>query len=45
MRDTTGRRIYPELGYGQGLGSFEGMSAAVGDTVSGKAVSYTHLDV
>ena len=39
MRDTTGRRIYPELGYGQSLGSFEGMSAAVGDTVSGKELT------
>lgn len=36
MRDTTGRRIYPEVGYGQELTNFEGMSAAVGDTVSGK---------
>lgn len=36
MRDTTGRRIYPEVGYGQELANFEGMSAAVGDTVSGK---------
>lgn len=36
MRDTTGRRIYPEIGYGQGVASFEGMTAAVGDTVSGK---------
>ena len=32
MRDTTGRRIYPELGYGTGLANFEGMAAAVGDT-------------
>lgn len=36
MRDTTGRRIYPEVGYGQALTNFEGMAAAVGDTVSGK---------
>lgn len=36
MRDTTGRRIYPEVGYGQELVTFEGMQAAVGDTVSGK---------
>lgn len=36
MRDTTGRRIYPEVGYGQGMTNFEGMNAAVGDTVSGK---------
>lgn len=39
MRDTTGRRIYPELGYGQGVTAFEGMTAAVGDTVSGKELS------
>ena len=39
MRDTTGRRIYPELGYGQDLASFEGMAAAVGDTVSGKELA------
>lgn len=45
MRDTTGRRIYPELGYGQGLGSFEGMSAAVGDTVSGKELSPKASDI
>ena len=36
MRDTTGRRIYPELGYGTGVANFEGMSAAVSDTVSAK---------
>ena len=39
MRDTTGRRIYPELGYGTGLASFEGMAAAVSDTVSGKELA------
>lgn len=39
MRDTTGRRIYADLGYGQGMGSFEGMTAAVGDTVSGKELT------
>lgn len=39
MRDTTGRRIYPELGYGQGIASFEGMTAAVSDTVSGKELA------
>ena len=39
MRDTTGRRIYPELGYGNGLASFEGMTAAVSDTVSGKELA------
>ena len=39
MRDTTGRRIYPELGYGMGVTSFEGMAAAVSDTVSGKELA------
>ncbi len=39
MRDTTGRRIYPELGYGTATTSFEGMSAAVSDTVSGKELA------
>jgi HK97 family phage major capsid protein len=41
MRDTTGRRIYPELGYGMGVTSFEGMNAAVSDTVSGKELAET----
>lgn len=36
MRDTTGRRIYPELGYGTGVTNFEGMNASVSDTVSAK---------
>ena len=36
MRDTTGRRIYPELGFGIGTTNFEGMSAAVSDTASAK---------
>ena len=39
MRDTTGRRIYPELGYGQDAASFEGLACAVGDTVSGKELA------
>lgn len=34
MRDTTGRRLYPELGYGQNVTAFEGMNAAVSSTVS-----------
>lgn len=34
MRDSTGRRIYPELGFGANVTAFEGMSAAVSDTVS-----------
>lgn len=37
MRDTTGRRIYPELGYGTNVTNFEGMNAAVSNTVSGSA--------
>lgn len=36
MRDTTGHRMYPELGYGIGVTNFEGMKAAVSDTVSAK---------
>lgn len=36
MRDTTGRRMYPELGYGTAVTNFEGMRAAVSDTVSAK---------
>lgn len=36
MRDTTGRKIYPELGFGQNLSNFAGMNAAVSDTVSAK---------
>lgn len=45
MRDTTGRRIYPELGYGTGVTNFEGMNAAVSDTVSAKneAKTATHV--
>ena len=36
MRDTTGRKIYPELGFGQNITNFAGMNAAVSDTVSAK---------
>ena len=36
MRDTTGRKIYPEIGFGQNLTNFSGMNAAVSDTVSAK---------
>ncbi len=39
MRDTTGRRIYPELGYGTAITNFEGMACAVSDTVSGKELA------
>lgn len=34
MRDTTGRRLYPELGFGMSVSNFEGVSAAVSNTVS-----------
>lgn len=36
-RYADGRKKYPELGLGAGLSSFEGVSAAVSTTVSGKA--------
>ena len=36
LRDTTGRKIYPELGFGQNITNFAGMNAAVSDTVSAK---------
>lgn len=36
MRDVNGRKIYPELGFGQNLTNFMGMNAAVSDTVSAK---------
>lgn len=36
-RDTQGRKLYPELGYGTNVTNFEGMNAAVGDTVSASA--------
>lgn len=36
MRDKEGRKLYPELGFGQSLGNFMGMTAAVSDTVSAK---------
>lgn len=36
QRDNEGRKLYPEVGFGTNLTSFLGMSAAVGDTVSGK---------
>ena len=34
MRDANGRKIYPEIGFGQNLTNFSGMQAAVSDTVS-----------
>lgn len=36
MRDANDRKIYPEIGFGQELSNFEGMTAAVSDTVSAK---------
>ena len=36
MRDINGRKIYPEIGFGQELSNFEGMTAAVSDTISAK---------
>lgn len=36
MRDKQGRKLYPEMGFGQNLTSFMGMNAAVSDTVSAK---------
>lgn len=36
MRDTTGRKIYPEIGFGQNLTNFMGMNAAISDTISAK---------
>ena len=34
-RDTDGRKLYPELGFGFNIESFEGLNAATSDTVSG----------
>lgn len=36
MRDVNGRKIYPEIGFGQNVTNFSGMNAAVSDTVSAK---------
>lgn len=36
MRDGEGRKLYPELGFGQTITNFSGMNAAVSDTVSAK---------
>lgn len=36
MRDAEGRKLYPNIGFGQDLANFEGMTAAVSDTVSAK---------
>jgi HK97 family phage major capsid protein len=36
MRDADGRKLYPELGFGQNMVNFMGMNAAISDTVSAK---------
>lgn len=36
QKDGEGRRLYPELGFGQSVTNFLGMNAAVSDTVSAK---------
>lgn len=36
MRDADGHKLYPELGFGQNVTNFLGMTAAVSDTVSAK---------
>lgn len=36
QKDGEGRRLYPELGFGQNVTNFLGMTAAVSDTVSAK---------
>lgn len=36
MRDNENRKLYPEMGFGQELTSFEGLTAAIGTTVSGR---------
>lgn len=41
LRDKDGRKLYPELGFGQGVTNFIGMNAAVGDTVSAKQEAKT----
>ncbi|GAA5143308.1 phage major capsid protein [Nocardioides marinquilinus] len=35
QRDGQGRKLYPELGFGQDMGTFLGLNAAVSDTVRG----------
>ena len=36
MRDSQGKKLYPEIGFGQNLSNLEGMNVAVSDTVSVK---------
>ncbi len=45
MRDTTGNKLYPEVGFGQNLTAFNGMAAAVGDTVSAKREAKTATNI
>lgn len=41
QRDTQGRKLYPDLGTGQNVTSFEGMNAAVSTTVSAPEATVT----
>lgn len=42
VKDTNGRQMYPELGFGFGFDSFQGLKAVSADTISGKnEISYT----
>lgn len=45
MRDTTSNKLYPEVGFGQNLTAFNGMAAAVGDTVSAKREAKTATNI
>lgn len=36
MRDSSGKKLYTDLGFGQNMSNFMGMNAAVSDTVSAK---------
>ena len=36
MRDSNGKKLYTDLGFGQNMSNFMGMNAAVSDTVSAK---------
>lgn len=41
-KDTNGRALYPELGFGFGFDSFQGLKAASADTISGaNEITYT----
>ena len=45
MRDANGRKIYPEIGFGQNITNFAGMSAAVSNTISAKNEIKTASDL